>query len=217
MKRRNLWDDTQGNALVEFTVTLPLFFLLTFGLVQAGLLLYTQAGLQHGVETAARCASVNYSAYQIGLSQSCFGVDPSTVTTTTIQNYAIQNSWGIVPPSSDFTVTTPSGGGACGTNSGYVVTASHYYNLINYIFKVTLSAEFLFSDQHKLNRAGRLVMRSQEVSMTGRLRLEVFGGPRLPNQPINAYFLEGVLKTFGAIMLSLTTTITGEYLSSAAP
>ena len=65
MKPKQIWDDTEGSALVEFTVTLPLFLLLTFGLLQAGLLLYTQAGLQHGVETAARCASVNYSANQI--------------------------------------------------------------------------------------------------------------------------------------------------------
>ena len=76
--------------LVEFTVTLPLFLLLTFGMLQAGLLLYTQVGLQHGVEVAARCASVNYSAKQLGLSQSCFIVSGSAIapsgTTTNIGN-----------------------------------------------------------------------------------------------------------------------------------
>ena len=63
---KQLRDDTRGAALVEFTVTVPFFLLLTFGLVQAGLLLWTQAGLQHGVEVATRCASVNYSANQLG-------------------------------------------------------------------------------------------------------------------------------------------------------
>ena len=96
--------------LVEFTVTLPLFLLLTFGLLQAGLLLYTQVGLQHGVEAAARCASVNYSANQLGLSQSCFivsgsAIAPSSVTTTNIKQYAQQNSWGINPASANLTVT----------------------------------------------------------------------------------------------------------------
>ena len=70
-----LRDDTRGAALVEFTVTIPFFLLLTFGLIQAGLLLWTQAGLQHGVEVATRCASVNYSANQLGLNTSCF-TDP---------------------------------------------------------------------------------------------------------------------------------------------
>ena len=72
MKPKQIWDDTLGSALVEFTVTLPLFLLLTFGLLQAEVAAHTQAGLQHGVEVAARCASVNYSANQLNLSQSCF-------------------------------------------------------------------------------------------------------------------------------------------------
>jgi Flp pilus assembly protein TadG len=84
MKLKQICDDTSGSSFVEFTVTLPFFFLLMFGLLQAGLLLFTVSGLQHGVEAAARCASVNYSANQLGLSQSCFtgsgGVPtPSTV------------------------------------------------------------------------------------------------------------------------------------------
>ena len=162
MKLKQIRDDTRGNTLVEFSVTLPLFLLLMFGLVQAGLLLYTQNGLQHGVEVAARCASVNYAANQIGLNTSCFtdpntGIPtPSTViadntTFTTIKQYAAQNSWGIVP-SSGFTVNAPpiaGGTGKCGTISGtpvpgYVVSVSHLYNLIHYIFSVTLTAESCF-------------------------------------------------------------------------
>jgi Flp pilus assembly protein TadG len=137
-------DDTWGASLVEFSVTFPLFLLLMFGLVQVGLLLFTQAGLQHGVEVAARCASVNYAANQVGLNQSCFAVAPNTVTNTTIQQYAAQNSWGIVPSSSSFTVTPPTGGGLCGTNKRYVVTVTHTYNLINYIFSVPLTAASCF-------------------------------------------------------------------------
>jgi hypothetical protein len=160
MKLKLIRDDTRGAALVEFTFTFPFFLLLMFGLVQAGLLLYTQAGLQHGVEMAARCASVNYSANQLGLNTSCLtdpvsgAPTPSTVVgnTTYIQQYAAQNSWGIVP-SSGFRVNPPpqaiaGGTGQCGTTSGspagYVVSVSHLYNLINYIFSVTLTAQSCF-------------------------------------------------------------------------
>jgi Flp pilus assembly protein TadG len=156
MKLQQMWDDTRGNALVEFTVTASLFLLLMFGLLQAGLLLYTQAGLQHGVEAAARCASVNYSANQLGLNQSCFtgsgGIPtPSTVIADTtysyITTYAAQNSWGINTSSASFNVTANSGKPAvniCGTTPGYQVTASYPYNIMNYLFHVTLAAQSCF-------------------------------------------------------------------------
>jgi Flp pilus assembly protein TadG len=152
-----LRDDTRGAALVEFTVTVPFFLLLMFGLVQAGLLLWTKAGLQHGVEAATRCASVNYSAYRLGLNTSCFtdpvsgAPTPSTViadtTNTYIMKYAAKNSFGLVPSFNSFTVTptVPTAGGVCPTNIGYVVTASAPFNLVNYIFSVTLTATSKFS------------------------------------------------------------------------
>jgi hypothetical protein len=135
--------------------------LLTFGLIQAGLLLWTQAGLQHGVEVATRCASVNYSANQLGApvstTASCFGVTPTTVCGAPpgcnsltaipyIKNYALQNSFGLVPSLSNFSVTpTLPTGGPCATNVGYVVTASAPFNLIPYIFSATLTATSTFS------------------------------------------------------------------------
>src|SRR5262249_897463 len=113
-----------------------------------------------------RCASVNYSAKLLGLTQSCFvdasgtPVAPNLVTIDTIQQYAARNSnsWGVfVPASSSFTVYDPSAippdpNANCGTNPnpppskwpGYVVTVSQRYNLINYIFSVTLSAKSCF-------------------------------------------------------------------------
>jgi Flp pilus assembly protein TadG len=153
MKLKQIRNDTRGATIVEFTVTLPLFLLLMFGLVQAGLLLYAHAGLQHGVEMATRCASVNYAANKIGLNQSCFtvagaAVAPSAVTNSTIEHYAAENSYGLAPIYSYFNVTftpPPTGGNAvCPTNIGYVVTASIPYDLINYIFSVTLTATSYF-------------------------------------------------------------------------
>ena len=161
MMLKLLRDDTQGGTLVEFSITLPFFLLLTFGLVQAALLLWTQAGLQHGVEVATRCASVNYSANQLDppvpTTPGCFGVAPSTVcggnpgcdsTTATpyIKQHALDRSFGLVPSLSSFTVTSilPTPGSPCSTNTGYQVTASAPYNLINYIFSVTLTATSKF-------------------------------------------------------------------------
>lgn len=154
MKLKLLRDDTRGGALVEAAVTMPLFLSLTWGIIEAGLLLWTYAGLQHGVEVATRCASVNYSANQLNLSQSCFVVDgaavaPSTViadtTKTYIKKYAAQNSFGLVPSYSSFRVnlTEPSGG-SCATNVGYQITATYKFNVINYIFSPTLTATSTF-------------------------------------------------------------------------
>jgi Flp pilus assembly protein TadG len=158
MKLKQICDNTSGASLVEFTVTLPLFLLLTFGLLQAGLLLYTQSGLQHGVEAAARCASVNYSANQLGLTQSCFtdapaawfatAPTPSGVVGTPsnyVPSYAAHNSWGINPSAATFTVT---GGSAttntCGTTPGYLVSATYTYNVMSYLFHPTLTAQSCF-------------------------------------------------------------------------
>src|ERR1700688_713852 len=101
MKIQRLYRDERGAALVEFTVVLPLILLLTFGVVQAGLMLWTQAGLQHGVEMAARCASVSDIAIKHG------GLDPAatptpcyslknnaTANASTVKSYAANNSYG---------------------------------------------------------------------------------------------------------------------------
>jgi hypothetical protein len=129
--------------------------LLMFGLIQAGLLLWSQAGLQHGVEVATRCASVNYSANRLGAPvntvPSCFGVAPNAVTTRNIQDYAVANSFGLVTTFSDFAVTptlpTCPGGrcAVCPTDIGYVITASAQYPFIHYIFSPTLTASSKFS------------------------------------------------------------------------
>jgi Flp pilus assembly protein TadG len=153
MKLKLLWHDTRGAVIVEFSVTIAFFLSLTFGLVQAGLLLWTYSGLQHGVEVAARCASVNYSANQLGLGKSCFTVDgaavaPSTViadtTNTYIEKYAQQNSFGLVPAYTSFTVTMSNSSAKCGTNFGYLVRATYTFDVLHYIFSVPLTAASCF-------------------------------------------------------------------------
>src|SRR5437016_2558775 len=51
----------RGASAIEFALTAPVFFMTLIGLIQCSLLLWAQFGLQHGVEMAARCASINTS------------------------------------------------------------------------------------------------------------------------------------------------------------
>jgi Flp pilus assembly protein TadG len=148
MKLQLIRDDTRGSTLVEFTVTLPIFLSVMFGLVQVGLLFWAQLGLQHGVEMAARCASVNDAAVQIGASTSCFSTTlaPTAVTKSTIQSYAAQNSYGLNPAASTFDVKTPAQdnwqcANSVDGNRVSVVSAGYTFNLINYIFSLKFHAQ----------------------------------------------------------------------------
>jgi len=113
-----------GATAVEFGLTAPVFFALVFGLIDAGLLLWTQLGLQHATELAARCASVNKT------------VCPDT---TAIKNYATTQVFGMTVPASVFAVSQV----ACGNR----ITASYDFGLIGGYFGAplaTLSAAACF-------------------------------------------------------------------------
>lgn len=92
---RQLLAQTRGAALVEFAALLPLFIALVFGVMQLGQMFWTQTALQHAVDMAARCASVNTTACG---------------TATQIQNYAATQAYGMTLPPGAFVATTP----ACG-------------------------------------------------------------------------------------------------------
>ena len=116
--------DERGASAVEFAVTAPVFFALLFGIIESGLVLWTQLGLQHGAEMAARCASVNTTICG---------------TVSAIQNFAAQQAFGVNPPASTFAVTTP----ACGNQ----VNASYSYQFVTGYFgapSLTLSAQSCF-------------------------------------------------------------------------
>ena len=99
--------DEGGSAAVEFGMTAPAFFMLVAGIIGCSLLLWTQLGLQHGTEMAARCASVNTAI--------CGSV-------SAIQSYAAQQAFGLNPPASTFTVTTA----ACGNRVSASYTLSFF-------------------------------------------------------------------------------------------
>ena len=118
MNLTRIKNDTGGAVLVEAAITVPLFICLIFLMIEVGLILWTQASLQHGVEMAARCATVN----------------PPTNTCNTVGNvktFATTQSLGLNPPASTFTVTLNT---TCGTggNGGNLVTASYSFPLFGY-------------------------------------------------------------------------------------
>jgi Flp pilus assembly protein TadG len=147
MKIQRLYRDERGAALVEFTVVLPLLLSVTFGVVQAGLMLWAQVGLQHGVELAARCASVSDIAIDYGnldpaaTPTPCYSLKGTkgtraTANASTVKSYAANNSWGLNPPTTAFSVNPASP--PC---TGNLVTASYPFTALTYLFRVTLTAQ----------------------------------------------------------------------------
>jgi Flp pilus assembly protein TadG len=125
VKLTTIWRDNRGTTALEFALTAPVFFLFMFGIIEFGLLLWTQIGLQHGAEMAARCASVD--------STLCPNSNPGAIT-----SYAAQQAFGLALPSQTFTYSTP----ACGNQ----VSASHAFQFpaILNLSPLTLTAQACF-------------------------------------------------------------------------
>lgn len=112
---RRLWADRSGASALEFGLLLPVFVPIMFGIIQLGQVFWTQTALQHAVEMAARCATIN--------STTCGS-------TSLTQTYAATQAYGITFPDGTFAAATA----ACGNQ----VTAT-------YSFPVTVAAWFAAS------------------------------------------------------------------------
>jgi len=123
-KMITLWEDRGGATAVEFAFTAPLFMALIFGIIETGLALWTQFGMENAVEAAARCASVN--------STTCSSASAIAV-------YATHNTLGVAIPAAAFTVSKL----GCGNQ---VAGSYDYLYLTNYFHaaKVTLTAQSCF-------------------------------------------------------------------------
>jgi Flp pilus assembly protein TadG len=108
VSRGAFWRDARGGSMVEFAITLPLFGALLFGAVESGLMLWTQLGLQHGVEQAARCATVNTIACG---------------SESAVQAYAVSAAYGLSVPPETFALAS--------TTCGNEVTASYAYQFLS--------------------------------------------------------------------------------------
>jgi Flp pilus assembly protein TadG len=145
---RNFFRDERGSVIVENTITMWVFVLLTMGITQAGLIMWSAVGLEHGVEMAARCASVSDAAIDAGLDwtsaryQYCYATNTKGASnhTSTVKAYAASNSWGFGVPSSAFTVSSGSSGACSASASPYnQVSSSYSKTLMNYLFSPHLS------------------------------------------------------------------------------
>jgi Flp pilus assembly protein TadG len=123
MKFPRFLNDICGATALEFGMTAPAFVLLMIAIVQGGLMFWTQLGLQQGVEMGARCASVNTILCD---------------STSAVQTYAAQATYGVNPPASTFSVAWNL---PCGTQ----VSASYAFPIIsNYFGAATLQAQSCF-------------------------------------------------------------------------
>ena len=111
MKIAQIWRDVRGAAAIEFGLTAPFFFVAVFGIVNAGVVLWTQLGLQHGTEMASRCASVN----------TILCPDDNSV-----KNFARSQALGLYLNPSIFTISP----GDCG---GVQVSASYSHNIFGFV------------------------------------------------------------------------------------
>jgi Flp pilus assembly protein TadG len=141
---RRLCNDQDGATMVEYSIVVPLLVAVTFGLLEVGLLLWAQVGLQHGVETAARCASTSDLAIKFGSLNAASNPTPcyssngtATANADTVKAYAATNSFGLNPPASTFTVSY----NAAACPAGNLVSASYPFTAITYLFSTTLTAK----------------------------------------------------------------------------
>jgi Flp pilus assembly protein TadG len=123
VKLATIWRDRSGASALEFGLIAPVFFLFIFTIIELGLLLWTQLGMQHGVALAARCASINPTL--------CSG-------SNAITSYAAQQAFGLSLTSQTFTYSTP----ACGNqvSGSYEFQFPQFLNLS----PLTLTAQACF-------------------------------------------------------------------------
>ena len=124
MMMPRFWHDARGVTAIEFAFTGPVFFALIFLVIEGSFLMWTQVGLQHGAEMAARCATI---------SPSICG------TSAAIQSYAVGQTYGLNPPPSTFSFTAAS----CGNQ----VSASYNFAFLVSLFPtrtIALTAQSCF-------------------------------------------------------------------------
>jgi Flp pilus assembly protein TadG len=123
MKALRCLQNDSGTTAIELALTLPAFLAFLLGTFEYGALMWTQVSLQHGVEMAARCAVIT----------------PGTCSdTNTTQSYASSETYGLNPPDSTFSVSTP----ACGQQ----VSANYVFSFFTSYFgsPVTVTASSCF-------------------------------------------------------------------------
>jgi Flp pilus assembly protein TadG len=125
MKLKRIYRDQAGASAIEFALTLPVFLLILMAISEGALLMWTELGLQHGVEKAARCASVDATL---------------CASTSDIQTYAAQSSYGLNPPPSVFTLAKK----ACGNEVSANLEHTFLFKVFGDAPSITVKAQSCF-------------------------------------------------------------------------
>jgi Flp pilus assembly protein TadG len=114
-----------GVTTVEMAIVLTVFLGLLLGIVNFGLVIWTQSSMHYAVETAARCAAVNAT---------------TCGSATAIQNYALSQYFGqSLGGTNPFTYSA--------TGCGHTVSGAYTYSLLLPLFptySLSLSASACF-------------------------------------------------------------------------
>ena len=103
--------DDSGTTAIEFGLAAPAFFMIVMGIIEFGLIMWTQVGLQHGTTMAARCASVDKIL---------------CANNTMIQNFAASKAYGLNPAPSTFTVSTQPCGSQVNANYPFQFVVTYF-------------------------------------------------------------------------------------------
>jgi len=118
--------DQRGATAVEFALTIPAFMLFVVAIMDGAMMMWTQLGLQHGAEMAARCAAVNTT---------------TCGTNANIQSYAAAQAYGLSLTSAAYSVTTA----ACGKTVIRQLYLSALFRLYG-VSSVALSAKSCYQN-----------------------------------------------------------------------
>lgn len=108
---RRFAKQSDGSTAVEFGLTAPVFLAALFGVIELGMLFWTQLGLQHAAELTARCASIN---------KTICGTD------TAIKGFASSKVFGLTVPTATWTVSQPACGSQINANYDFAFVASFF-------------------------------------------------------------------------------------------
>src|SRR5882672_8988270 len=119
--------DQRGATDVEFALTIPVFILFVVAILDGAMMMWTQLGLQHGAEMAARCAVVNTT---------------TCGSNANIQSYAAAQAYGLSVTSAAYSVSTA----ACGKTVTGNYTYTLFLSYVGIVSSVALSAKSCYQN-----------------------------------------------------------------------
>jgi Flp pilus assembly protein TadG len=113
-----------GATAVEFALVVPMFFMLVFGAIEFGRVLWTKQALQQTAIAGARCMAIAQASNASQNTGSCAssGAYSSSNTNTYIENVA--SGWGLSLTASNISLNTSVSSGGCAGLSQVTLTST---------------------------------------------------------------------------------------------